>query len=498
MNADHLANWFVTAGLTPPAFLTQQSADSAPAIPPLLEGEIKFKPQSTSASVPKPCEAPIVTPGVISVRFMTQCHKQIESIGAYRYAELCLILGVVFQLGADLISWKPGATQQSANNVTACCSELPAAISTAIDSGLPVLVHDVELAQQLWKRCNWPSPVRWIDIKAIAQAHNVPGQLDLATRSLSKAPSTPSQFSIDPVVKAVREIRQINFIANAIGLVFPNTDEAEGQIDFNTHLKINQRGPYIDRELALGAWRIYDSLRARISSEIEHVTGGAISLTVLHNTQKPNENHRGLLGKLRDLYGVTLPDCTDESIRSYLEKPAGIPIVQRILKARLLVASSSISQFEFLLKRASKNGRVEGLLDFCKAVTGRFSSPAHNIPNPSPGIDVPAVIAAVKMGDKLLLRTAIGARHTVADAMSSCVRAAFTSPPGRRQLVLDLPQIEARAIEFLAGDEQQLDVFRKFDRGEGPDPYCVEAAPFRGRDVVKNRSDEDNSWRDFG
>lgn len=49
----------------------------------------------------------------------------------------------------------------------------------------------------------------------------------------------------------------------------------------------------------------------------------------------------------------------------------------------------------------------------------------------------------------------------------------------------DFAGIEARVVAWFAGQEDKLDVFRAYDRGDGPDAYCVAASGIYGRIISK-------------
>jgi DNA polymerase len=69
------------------------------------------------------------------------------------------------------------------------------------------------------------------------------------------------------------------------------------------------------------------------------------------------------------------------------------------------------------------------------------------------------------------------------------VRGCIVAGEGKKLVVSDLEQIEARTLPWLAGEEWKVDVFRRYDAGEGFDVYTVTAAKIRGKapeDVTKD------------
>lgn len=72
----------------------------------------------------------------------------------------------------------------------------------------------------------------------------------------------------------------------------------------------------------------------------------------------------------------------------------------------------------------------------------------------------------------------------------SVLRKAMQAPPGYTFVVVDSSNIEARILDTLAGQDDMVEVYRKNDRGEGPDVYCVLAGHVYGRTVTKADKNE--------
>lgn len=67
----------------------------------------------------------------------------------------------------------------------------------------------------------------------------------------------------------------------------------------------------------------------------------------------------------------------------------------------------------------------------------------------------------------------------------SPLRAAIYAPEGYVVMAVDSRNIEARILDWLAMQEDAVEVYRKFDRGEGPDVYCVMAEKLYKHPVSK-------------
>lgn len=70
----------------------------------------------------------------------------------------------------------------------------------------------------------------------------------------------------------------------------------------------------------------------------------------------------------------------------------------------------------------------------------------------------------------------------------SALRKAQLAPKGYVFVVVDSSNIEARALDMLAGQEDMVEVYRRYDRGEGPDVYCAMAERVYKRPITKKEN----------
>lgn len=64
------------------------------------------------------------------------------------------------------------------------------------------------------------------------------------------------------------------------------------------------------------------------------------------------------------------------------------------------------------------------------------------------------------------------------------LRDSIYAPEGQALVVVDSRNIESRVLDWLAMQEDMLEVYHKFDRGEGPDVYCVMASRLFQREIT--------------
>jgi DNA polymerase I-like protein with 3'-5' exonuclease and polymerase domains len=74
------------------------------------------------------------------------------------------------------------------------------------------------------------------------------------------------------------------------------------------------------------------------------------------------------------------------------------------------------------------------------------------------------------------------------------LRDCISAPPGKVLVVADSRNIEARVDDWLAMQEDAIEVYRAYDAGEGPDVYCVMASRLYGRTITPVEKKE----RQFG
>jgi hypothetical protein len=66
------------------------------------------------------------------------------------------------------------------------------------------------------------------------------------------------------------------------------------------------------------------------------------------------------------------------------------------------------------------------------------------------------------------------------------LRMSIYAPEGYVLVVPDSSNIEARVLDYLAGQKNMIEAYRKYDRGEGPDIYCVVASGLYGHQIDKS------------
>jgi hypothetical protein len=152
---------------------------------------------------------------------------------------------------------------------------------------------------------------------------------------------------------------------------------------------------------------------------------------------------------------------TDQAMKDLAEHPDDD--VQAIIAARLNARSTiNESRVERLLSMASR-GRACVYIAYYAALSGRGGG-----------------------GDKLNWqnneRVAFNKEKVQTKGF---IRNAVEAPDGYECVVGDSSNIESRMLDWLAGQDDQVEAYRLYDRGLGPDIYCVMAEKIYGRVISK-------------
>jgi len=227
--------------------------------------------------------------------------------------------------------------------------------------------------------------------------------------------------------------------------------------------EINDRGVLIDMAAAINLGCAAAHEQGDLKKECMALTNGAVA-------SPGTETVRMLAWLERE--GCPLPDLTKETVARALTYPSLTADVQRVLEIRQLAAKSSVAKIVKMVEVASSmDGRARNLLQFYGAGrTGRWAGrliQVQNLPKPEKGVDPQRVIGLVRTDPKAL--GLFYARPMT--AIASSLRACLVARPGHVLVSIDLSQIEARVLAWLAGQGDVLDVFRR-----GEDVYAYAAA----------------------
>jgi DNA polymerase len=226
--------------------------------------------------------------------------------------------------------------------------------------------------------------------------------------------------------------------------------------------RINERGFYVDRDLAQAMVKIADAARAEIDAELASITDGAVTST--------NQTNR-LTAWLTE-HGCPVDDIRKGTLSHALRRKNLAPEVYRVLELRRAGAHAAAAKPQAFLDRCSDDGRVRGAFTYHGASTGRWSSLGIQVQNLKrvDGVDdVAGKIEAITAGDIELVR-----KHgQLLETIGSVVRALIRAAPGHHFIAGDFSGIESRVLAWVSRQQSKLNQWAAFDRTRKPEdePY---------------------------
>jgi DNA polymerase bacteriophage-type len=239
------------------------------------------------------------------------------------------------------------------------------------------------------------------------------------------------------------------------------TEQSVWELDF----RINSRGFYLDRALAVAAQKLAAAAAPEIDTELAEITGGAVD----------GVNQIARLRAWLQEQGCNVDSLDKKSVEALLKTDLP-PKIQRALELRQDGGQAAVKKITALLDRAGSEGRVRGSFVYHKASTGRWAGAGpqpQNLKRPEID-DVEAAIAAVSTGDYNHVRSLYPrVLSLLGDLGRSLIRAAH----GHVFIGGDLSSIESRTLAWSANETWKLDSYRRYDATQDPrdEPYCATA-----------------------
>jgi DNA polymerase len=437
--------------------------------------------------------------------FETYSDLDVRDVGAWRYAEhesteiLCLSYGYA---GQKKNIWTPGM-------------EFPQFVIDHINAGHPIEAHNCQFERAIWfnilsAKFGVPNPRCWIDTMASCAYRGLPlgldevgSVLDLPVKKDKEGKALiqklckprkptkkdPSTRNRDPDLLqklydyCIRDSEAEDMLGHTIGDLTPD--------EFSTWVmdqRINRRGVYVDMEAVLAALHIVNTITENLESELQKLTKDP-------TTGEPmvkSGSEVAKIGAWCETQGVKLPNLQAGTVEDFI-KGLYYPIpdnVKRVLEIRQQLSRASAKKLIKFRDCTCVNGRIHGLLQYHGAGTGRWAGrlvQPQNFPRGSIK-DIDLLIATIKLREADILALHYG---DPMEAIASALRGMFIATPGKTFYVADFAAIEARVVMWLAGQMDALEAFAKFDRGEGPDIYCVTASKIYKRPIDKKKDPDE-------
>ena len=221
-------------------------------------------------------------------------------------------------------------------------------------------------------------------------------------------------------------------------------NETERQI-WELDQKINIRGIHVDKPKLKKAIKIYRKAQDILIDKLKKIT----------DLENPN-SQKQFLGWLLNR-GVLVDNIQKATLKEILGEPDRYGVHEAI-KLKLSLAKTAPKKYISIKDRITKGNSLHGNIMYHGASTGRWASTGVNLQNIArPTIDPELCIDLIEKND-------VGAFEKadvdVMEALSSAIRGMLIPRENKKFIVGDYASIEARALAWLAGQEDKLDIFR--------------------------------------
>lgn len=225
---------------------------------------------------------------------------------------------------------------------------------------------------------------------------------------------------------------------------------------FELDKAINQRGVYIDRDLAESCIYLAEEQMNRLNEDIFYHTGFAVQ-----SVTKPEQIKVWMRKE-----GYKVPSLAKGVLADLLAREDMPEHIRYAVELRSLGAMSSVAKYKKILEWCpEQEDRVRYILLYHGAGTGRWTGKGpqlHNLPRGIKIEDKEQVIERIKTRDLAQLDE----YENPMQVFSSCIRECFTASPGNKLLCADFSGVETRGSAWVAGEDKLLGPLR-----DGGDVY---------------------------
>ena len=208
---------------------------------------------------------------------------------------------------------------------------------------------------------------------------------------------------------------------------------------------INIRGVHVDKQNVKKAIQIYKKAQDELMDKLRELTG----------LDNPN-SQKQFLGWLLN-QGVLIDNVQKATLKEVLGEPDKYN-VHSALKLKLSLAKTAPKKYMSIKDRIAKGKTLHGNIMYHGASTGRWASTGVNLQNIArPTIDPEKCISLLEKND---IEEFKKESVDIMEALSSSIRGMLIPKEGHKFIVGDYASIEARALAWLAGQEDKLDIFR--------------------------------------
>jgi hypothetical protein len=236
---------------------------------------------------------------------------------------------------------------------------------------------------------------------------------------------------------------------------------------------INDRGFYVDTELANAAIAAVKKHKAELQAEAAEKWGASLT-------------GGAFIPLLQDLApAFDIPNAQKSTLNDLLADEDLPDDARTLIEMRLGASSTASTKYNPLLLGLSHDGRRRGCLQYGGASrTLRWAGKGFQPQNLARGYFAGDEL---NTGIALLLKGRAAWLYDVSKLTASTVRGCIVPTPGNKLVVADYSNVEGRGLAWLAGEGEALKTFRS-----GLDIYCVTAGKMFGMDpdrIKEHRKD---------
>lgn len=407
---------------------------------------------------------------IVHLDFETRSRADLKTAGAWRYSTdpstqvLCASWAID---DGPISTWKRG-------------DPVPQGMFDALESGAILEAHNVFFEYSIWTNAtDWPAldPKRLSCTAAKAALATLPRDLERATlaigikggkdkegqrvmRILCKPRKpTKNDFSewvndpemFDALYKyCERDVELERELSNRLGQMPAFELRA-----FRADIAINLRGIAIDRAAVMAALKILERTVEQNIADLTRLTDGAV--TTVNQLKRMKE--------WLATRGVIVDGMDDETLLGVMKKGVKDDAARKVIEIRRFFGRASISKFKAFIACAGDDDVLRGLLLFFGAQrTGRWAGrlvQPQNFPRGDAKGDMGEMIAAIKKSAKIKSLDPLRKFHyDPIEVLATALRGIFVAREGLVFASGDYSAIEARALFWLAGQEDALEVYR--------------------------------------
>lgn len=381
---------------------------------------------------------------------------------------------------------------------------------------IALVIHNENFEQAIWEyTLKLPEPAAWYDTQHVTLMRGLPAGADEAGLYLLGMGKDIDGYKLmmktcKPTKKGEMPSLTDNVLQRYIDYNFRDTDiqvgiaskfglgiEPPEEFRLNRlHMAINRYGLRLDRVFAERLRGFDEFFKARACEHVEAITQDSSAGPLVRTDLTRNDYLRAWVAK----YGLNLDNMRADTIEKLVEawennEPGTEhipPILIDVLTSRMVVTRAAMSKVETGLRCASADDRMRGLFRYWGAHTGRWSGnliQPQNFKRPDEDFDLVAAITAIERNDIDGFK-ALCADKPPYELLGSLIRGMIVPAPGHTFCIGDFSSVEARGLQWLAGDQAALQEHIDFDTGRGPNVYCAFAGSLYGRPIDKKKKED--------